>query len=329
MITKDAAVIAMNTIPSIFNEREIRRAVVGGSEKNQKSTINISVVLLNSIGSHYRIQSLENLTKCGFKNIVSVENKQVNFNLEECARRYPYVKFITPLDEVTTGELINIGISEVDTEYVLVIRDSMKIPSGGFPESIIKHLRERDSICVCPMFVSEKYHSVPVQVIPKIEKNNLKFEPSVQVYDGCPTVYPYDFIGIYNRDKFIKLGGFDYTISSPYWQNLDFSMRSWLWGETITIMPILRMLYEQEIDPVDATIDESYLRFFLKNVAPQIRTDYAYIPINKFFNYFFNCRKNLIEAVSDFKDARNWVKDNRYRFKTDVRVFVENWEKNK
>jgi hypothetical protein len=106
-------------------------------------------------------------------------------------------------------------------------------------------------------------------------------------------------------------------------------MRSWLWGETITIMPILRMLYEQEIDPVDATIDESYLRFFLKNVAPQIRTDYAYIPINKFFNYFFNCRKNLIEAVSDFKDARNWVKDNRYRFKTDVRVFVENWEKNK
>jgi hypothetical protein len=319
----------MNTIPLIFNEREIRRTVLGGTEINLNSSINISVILLNSSGSHYRNQSLENLSKCGFKSIISVENKQINFNLEESARRFPYVKFISPLDEVTTGELINIGICEADTDYVFVIQDYMKISSGGFPEAIEKKLRERDSVCVCPMFVSEKYHTVPVRLIPKIEKNNLCFEQSLQVYDSCPTVCPYDFTGIYSRDKFIKLGGFDYTITSPYWQNMDFSMRSWLWGETITIMPVLRTQLNQESEPPDSTIDESYLRFFLKNVAPKIRTDYAYIPINSFFNYFINCRKNIIEAFSDFRDARRWVNNNRYRFKNDVNGFVENWEKNK
>lgn len=317
----------MNTIPSIFNEREVRRTVLGGSEKKTKSNLEMSVLLLNSSGSHYRIPALDNLTKIGFKNIISLESRQQNFNLEDCVRQYPYVKFITPLEDVTRGELINIGLSEADTDFVLVIHDYMKIPSGVFHESIIDILKEKNCICVCPMFISEKYQSIPVQVIPKIEKNNLRFQSSAHTYDGCPTVYPYDFTGIYNRDKFIKLGGYDYTITSPYWQNLDFSVRSWLWGEKITVMPSLRIQFEQDVEALDSTLNESYLRFFLKNAAPQIRTDYAYIPINKFFNYFFSCRKNLIDALSDFIDARRWVNNNKFRFKKDIKVFVENWEK--
>ena len=37
-------------------------------------------------------------------------------------------------------------------------------------------------------------------------------------------------------------------------------------------------------EPVmDTTIDNSYFRFYLKNIAPVFKSDYAYIPISYFF----------------------------------------------
>ena len=42
----------------------------------------------------------------------------------------------------------------------------------------------------------------------------------------------------------MQLGGFDYTIQNPYWQNLDFGVRAHLWGEKIRIFTSFRIQYE-------------------------------------------------------------------------------------
>ena len=52
---------AMNTIPLTFNEHQISRTVIGGRENNSENTLNISVILLNGSGSHFKVNIFENL----------------------------------------------------------------------------------------------------------------------------------------------------------------------------------------------------------------------------------------------------------------------------
>lgn len=111
----------MNTIPLIFNERQINRTVMGGSERPAVQKLDAALVLLNSNCSQFRLPLLENIAKCGFKEIVSIESNPDSYNLVEYSRRFPFIKFIVPHEKASTGELINIGMSEVSSDFVLVI----------------------------------------------------------------------------------------------------------------------------------------------------------------------------------------------------------------
>ena len=74
---------AMNSIPSIFNEREINRTILGGKRNSAEAKMDVSVILLNSGGSHLRLQNLENLQNCGFEKVISMETNSENYNFED------------------------------------------------------------------------------------------------------------------------------------------------------------------------------------------------------------------------------------------------------
>ena len=57
---------AMNTIPLTFDEHQIGRTVIGGRKNNNKNALDISIILLNSSGSHFKVSLFENLLKCNF-----------------------------------------------------------------------------------------------------------------------------------------------------------------------------------------------------------------------------------------------------------------------
>ncbi|MDE5899564.1 MAG: hypothetical protein K2H09_09950, partial [Treponemataceae bacterium] len=224
----------MNSIPSTFSEHQINRTVLGGKMPNGSAKMNVSVILLNSSGNHLRVQALENLLSCGFRSVVSVEPSPDSFNTEELSRRYPAIKFVVPLEKASDGELVNMCMAEVDSEYVLVLRDSLYIPSGILLQHLAEKLTKGRTYCIVPRLLDNKGQGISVQIVPEARRGRFLMTPSQFVADGLPTLFPYDYIGLYNREKFIQLGGFDYTISSSYWQNADLSLRAWLWGEKIT-----------------------------------------------------------------------------------------------
>ncbi|MFC2282001.1 MAG: hypothetical protein ACFNLN_10565, partial [Treponema socranskii subsp. buccale] len=76
----------MNTIPLIFNERQINRTVIGGLSPSEKK-MDVSAVLLNSNASRFHAQMLETLSKCGFASVVSIEPNSGSCNIEELSRR--------------------------------------------------------------------------------------------------------------------------------------------------------------------------------------------------------------------------------------------------
>lgn len=319
----------MNSIPLIFNEKQIRRTILGGTQNESNVKIDISIIMINKNGSQFRIQALENLLNCGFKSIVFVEPDSDSFNIEDISYRFPSVKFILPLEETSDGDLINIAVSEIDSEYFLVLRDCLHIPSGILLPNLAKKLIEGKPYCIVPRLLTKEKEAISLHVIPQAYKGRFVMENISSVLDGVSTVYPFDYIGLYNREKFISLGGFDYTITNPYWQNADLSLRAWLWGEKIKITTSFQLSYTEDYPIIDTTPDITYLRFYLKNILPKFKNNFGYIKAISFLLFLNNSSLGFLESLKQFLDAKKWVEKNKYRFTCDVQSLIENWVNDK
>ncbi len=315
----------MFDIPSTFNEYEINRTVLWGRGENPDFQLDITAILLNRSGSHLKTQIFDSLIQCGFRSVVSVEPDSESFNIEEISRRYPSVKFIIPREASSEGSLINACISEFDSKYFIVLRDCFNIPKGFLTKNLAENILKGNNFCVVPRLVDKDGISIIVNFIPEAHKGKFFIKPEQSVLDGMATLYPFDFVGIYNREKFINLGGFDYTISSSYWQNVDLALRAWLWGEKISITTKFHISYTEDIPLEKSAPDMSYIRFYLKNVLPKFRDDHGAVSRFSFPGFYFKSKCGIFEALSQFNEAFQWVKKNQFRFKKDMQYLIENW----
>lgn len=318
----------MNSIPTTFDQHQIKRTVIGGKKNTSPEAMNLSVILLNSSGSQFKLHVFENLINCNFRSIISVENDVKNFSIEDVARKFPSVKFIVPLEKATDGEMINLAMSELDSDYVLVIRDSLYISSGFILGNLAERLTKEGIFCIVPWLTDKDKNSISNYFTPGAEKSHFVIDSSSTITDGIKTIYPFDNIAIYNRKKFINLGGFDYTIQTPYWQTIDLALRSWLWGEETKLTTLFSFSYIDELPVEDKTINKNYLKYFLKNEVPRIKNDKAYIPGSAFFKFFKNSSCGYLEARRLFKNAKLWVEKNQYNFKKELPDFIQNWNQN-
>lgn len=316
----------MNTIPVTFNEKPIQRTILGGNVQNSKIRINLSVILLSRSGSTFRTNNLEALQNFGFKQIISVEAPGINYNLEDLSQRFPQVRFIVPHYEITAGEMINLGMGEITEGYVLVLWDNMSFSTKLLTEKLVQRFIDDEKLCYVPFLANQQLQQIPIRMVPYVNKNNFATIAEILAPDNSATMYAFDFVGVYEKHKFIQLGGFDPTITSPYWQNLDFSLRAWLWGEEIRIVPLLRLQYDGFVPTEDITSNASQLRFFIKNIAPKFSLDHSYIPKIQFFSFHRHSKLSFTDALTEFKEGRRWVEQNKYRYKIDAIHLVENWE---
>ena len=319
----------MNTIPSIFNEHQINCTILGAKEIYEDAKMNVSVILLNSGGTHLRLQNLYNLIKCGFKEIVSVETNAKNYNLEGFIKNCPSVKFVLPLEDATQGDLINLGMNEVTSDYVLVLRDTLNITPNLLQPSVASKLISYNNYCVVPKLLMDNYQPLPIRFSPIVKKSVFEVDTLSSFAEGAKTLYPSDFIGFYDRKKFIQLGGFDYTITNPYWQNLDLSVRAWLWGEKISLTTIFQIAYSDKINVQDSSPDESHIRFYLKNLLPKFKIDHGSIPMSSFFLFQKRSTMPFWETRRAFKDAVRWTELNQFRFKGDAQMLIDGWDESK
>ena len=316
---------AMNTIPSTFNEFEINRTVLWGRQINTEVQFDISVIIICKSGSHLHTQIFDNLLQCGFKSIVSVEPVSESFNIEEISRRYPSVKFIIPREKTSEGNLINAAVSEIDSNYFLVLRDSFNIPKGFMQKNLAENLLRDDVFCLVPRLIDKGGVSIVINFVPGAKKGKFVINPEPSVSDGLSTLYPFDYAGFYNREKFVQLGGYDSTIESSYWQNVDLSLRAWLWGEKIKITTCFQISYNREIPLEKSSPDLSYIRFYLKNILPKFRDDHGAVGKFAFIPFYLKSKCGIFEALNLFREALVWIKKNQFRFKKDVQYLIENW----
>ena len=341
----------MNTIPTIFNETVIPYTAVGGKERI--ASTGISAVILNRPG-YVRRAFFSDIEKIGFDNIISIESSSPHYDMEELSGRFPFVRFILPENEINLGEQINLAASETESPLFYVLRSDMKIIAGGTARRIAERLfiktREKNAadgekitglkrLCTVPVIMNSNYEIFPSLSAPATQKKKFQsvlLEPreiplEVSRIESSLTLYPFDGIGIYDKQRFINLGGYDITIKETHWQLMDFGFRSYLWGEEIALNHHSKLAYEYEPPVENNSIDRDFRRFYLKNLAPLFRVNktgnnYAYLPLYRFFPFMISSGEDYHCAWKEFREARKWVNNNKYRFRCDAQTIMRKWE---
>jgi hypothetical protein len=320
----------MSTIPTIFNKTIPSYTALGGEGRG--GAAGLSAILLNRSGRYPRRTLFKELEKTGFDTVVSVEGPHERYDLEDLSGRFPFVRFILLKETISPGEQINLAVSELSGPLFFVLWNDLRIFRGGGAAKIVSWLREDEGektgirrLCTVPVIQNSRFEILPTLIFPAFFRRTLKTFPFAPLREGLPSLYPFDGVGIYDRDRFIKLGGFDGTLKNPHWQLMDFGFRAHLWGEEISCTQMIRLSYDGEIPAEDNTAEESYRRFYLKNLAPVFRGDFSYLPLRRFPAYLIRTGGDPFAAWEAFSESRRWVRVNRYRFRSDARSLTDLW----
>lgn len=315
----------MSTIPTTFNRELPSYTVIGKGERAGHT--GITAVLLNRGGRYLRRSIFQDLEKAGFDFVLSVETGQDSYDMEELVLRYPFVQFLILKDSLSLGERINIAALEVKTPLFFVLWNDVRFIQSGGAARISDRLLQNNQLCTVPVVQNTHYEPLPTLMIPALYRGTIQTVPLVPVKEGSLSIYPFDGVGIYHTEKFSQLTGYDPTITSPYWQLLDFGFRAYLWGEKITASQLVKVVFDGPLTPQDTSMHPDYRRFYLKNIAPVFRGDTAHLPWRRCIPYLFKSGEGLKQAWKQFCQGRDWVELYKYRFQMDAQQLTELWER--
>ena len=317
----------MSTTPSMPERTGLSYAVVGGArlDRIQSAPLRASLLLLNRGPRFARPEALREAEALDVGEVISVERSSVE--VDTLSREHPEVKFLLPHEAASVGELINIGVAEARGRLVIVLWSDMRVDSPAALAGRLDAAESSGALCVAPVLSGPDGSVLPVLALPRLLGGRLSVLRSPAVAEQTSTLYPIDYCGIYRKDRFLGIGGFEGPVSSAYWQKLEFGLRCHLWGESLVVRRDLRLAYCSDLAPEDTTPDPAYRRFYLRTVAVRVRNDGGYLPIARFLPYFLRAGTGLASALAEFGEARRWVDSRRKLFRRDLRGLVERWGK--
>ena len=300
---------------------------VGGSER--AAATGLSAVLLNREGRYPRRTLFEGLKKAGFDYILSIEGSQERYDVEELSNQFPFIRFILLQEKITIGESVNLAATELGSPYFFVLWNDYRLFNGINASRMVEYFGGK-RLCTVPAVQNSRFevlHTITTPVYYQNSRNGtIKTLPEAPVRENQSTLYPHDWIGFYDKERFLRLGGFDREITHPHWQLMDFGFRSFLWDEELRSTQMIRLVHDSALPAVDSTTENSYRLFYLKNLAPEWRCDHAYLPLRCFPGYLAKSGWDLPSAWAEFSRERKWVLLNRNRFCRDARTLTELWE---
>jgi len=317
----------MNTTPLTTKKIPAVYTVAGGVKAGHSGgSVKLSLLLLTRGGRVFNPGFLQEMERLGFQDILCVEGPRAPRDVETLTRRHPTIRFLILREALTVGEQLNLGIQEALGEFVLVLWSDMGLMAGGLSSLVVERLYARNLLCTVPILQNLKGEVLPTLQAPVFHRKYLKVLNLSPNREGRLSLFPYDYSGIYQREKFLLTGGYDPHLKNPYWQKMDFGFRSYMWGEKILCETSLRARYLGEPVQEDTSPDESYKRFYLKNLMVRFNGTTGYIPKGKFWNYYLRTGGGLYRSRQIFREIRQLVELHQFRYKYDAASITDLWE---
>ena len=317
----------MNTTPTTSEPRPlIPYTVLGGArwDRVRRYPYRLTILVLSRGDRLFRGELLKELSDRDLGEILWVEGPDQPSDVESLARDFPQVRFLLLRAPATAGEWVNVGIEEARAPLVLCLWSDTRLSS--FHPAILGDLESHHAVCVVPVSRNARLEIIPSWQSPGLRRRRFLVSFRAPRKEGEPTLYPFDYCGLYDRQRFAQSGGYDPAIHNPYWQRLDFGLRCLLWGERLCGTLQLTVTYTGSPPTDDATPDQGYKLFFLKCVAVRLRREMGTLPRRRLLDYMIKSDTGPFYAIKEFRSVRSWVWTHRFRFRKDPRQLVERWE---
>ncbi len=320
----------MNITPSISNHDQPIGArfytIAGGrlSPEKPPGAEDLSIILFNPGTGPFREPRLDELSHLNAREIFSIESEPGPKEALNLVKRYRNLRFLLFPNVVNNGTRINTAISEASSAHCLILPGYAQL---GLTPHAMQRIWRKSQLCSVPILLDKDGGILPTAVGPMPDIDS-RFQalPTAPGQGDSPTLLPWDFCGIYLRDRHLALGGFDQAIGEDWWQLLEYGMRAWLWGEEISIDPVCQVRYLTDPPTADMSPRQGYRRFFLKTVAVQRNGGIGRLTRFQWWAYLRDSKDSSAAAGADWKDISRWVQRNRHRFVMDAKELTENWQ---
>jgi len=311
----------MNGTPTISEQY----AIIGDEKRpgNSRLTGDIALVVLARGPALFRPSALNEFWMRGFSEIVVIETAPLRYDPSPLVQDLPGLRILVCSSETTVGTWINLGAREVRSDRFLVLWDDQKLPDGT-PASLLPRLLG-DELAVVPRLTESSGRDLPCVQAFGLSAGRLKVLSLPTDEERVDTLFPSDFCAVYQRHKFLNTGGFETSLRSPFWQLLDWGLRSHLWGETLQVHRSFSVEYRLSAPVVNQTADPGSSVVYLRNLAIRHRGDHGELPWTRFWRHWSRSGQTLLPCLRQFSRERNWVKKHRYRYRTDARLLAELW----
>lgn len=257
--------------------------------------------------------------------IISLESTEHSYDVERLAQRHAKVRFILPSIAMSIGAQINIGIQESQSPYVYVIWNDMRM--AEISERAQARVLSEAVLCTAPYIRNDRSQVIPTLMTPALEaRGNLRVLPQAPYSEQAATLFPYDYVGVYSRRRFLDVLGYDSAIAQAYWQKLEFGLRSWMWGESIRLSSALRVSYSASAPTEDTTPNEDYLRFYWKTLGVKLDGTQTDLSMRRLLGGLWRSPASAPSLLKSFRTLRQELGRYPTRYKKSALRLISEWE---
>jgi len=319
----------MNTIPLTTKTGGSAVYTIVGNEvplpNDSGPYSSITLIVLGRGGKFQRTEMFDRLSKVGWAEILSVENPNPSYDLEQLTTRYSRLRcMVAQTTRGNPGELINAAMRECRTPLALLLWSTMTVLPLT-PRILTDLITQKLAVVTVPIIRNQRGEVLPSVSIPTEYNQGLKTLYVTPSAENNRSLFPFDYSGLYRKDLFLSMLGYDEKIVSPYWQKFEFGVRAYLWGMQIPVHQGLRTTISEYPEPEDTSTDNNYLRCYLKTLGVDFKQDHGVLDRSAFFDVYRKSGMGIFSSLKLFLEVRRWVHVHSFRYLKDFHQIVELW----
>ena len=239
----------------------------------------ISVIIPNYNGKNLLAQNLPKVIKnCPNCEIIVVDDASSDDSVEYVTKRFPNVKIFTNERNLGFARTANRGVFESNGELVALLNSDVS-PKKDSVIAVSSYFNDGDVFAVGLCDLSHEKSKIV-----KRGRGGAKFKRGFVSHFAMPvekgeTFWVSGGSGVFDRQKFLELGGFDPIFAPFYWEDIDLSFRAAKKGYKCFFEPDAQVDHFHE----KGAIKKSSSPFFIKVVAYRNQFLFVWKNINNYF----------------------------------------------
>lgn len=238
----------------------------------------VSVIIPNYNGRQLLAKNLPLVIKnCPGCEIIVVDDASADESIEFLRKKYKKIKVIKNSKNLGFAKTANLGIQKAKSSLVLLLNSDVS-PRTKFLKVAVKHFENKKLFAVG----LEDYSHEGGKIIIK-GRGGIKFQKGFFLHfpafiERGSTFWVSGGSGLFDREKFLQLGGFDDVYKPFYWEDIDLAFRAWRSGYSCVFEPLSKVDHYHE----QGAIATQSSKFFIKTASYKNQFIFAWKNISSY-----------------------------------------------